>query len=138
MYATKLTILALVVALALVGCGSQERVLSQQEASAVLAYSEAKTDNLMQAINAGDYKGFARDMDQAMLNAVPESKWQGFLDDMRGKVGDYRSRQVESVRQSGEFYAVLYNARFSKLEGVTLRVVFRAAEPHQISGLWYK
>ena len=122
----------------LAGCGSQERVLPVQEAGPVLAYSEAKTDNLMQAINAGDYKAFSRDLDEAMRGAIPESKWQGFLDDIRGKVGDYQSRNIESVRQSGEFYAVVYVAKFSKLDNVTLRVVYRAAEPHAISGLWYK
>ena len=122
----------------LTGCGSQERILSEQEAAAVLAYSEPKTETLMQAINSGVYAAFSRDLDEGMRNAIPEAKWQGFLDDIRGKVGDYRSRQVESVRQTGEYYAVVYKATFSKLDGVTLRVVYRAAEPHAISGLWYK
>jgi hypothetical protein len=32
---------------------------------------------------------------------------------------------------------VIYDARFTKDDAVTMRVVFRAAQPHEISGLWF-
>jgi hypothetical protein len=32
---------------------------------------------------------------------------------------------------------VVYTAKFEKDDNVTVRVVFRAEDPHQISGLWF-
>ena len=122
----------------LAGCSSQERVLPASEAAPILAYSEAKTDNLLKAINADDYDAFARDMDEAMRSAIPRDKWAAFRGDIAGKMGVYESRQVDSVRQAGDYYAVVYAAAFSQQKTVTVRVVFRAAEPHSISGLWFK
>lgn len=57
--------------------------------------------------------------------------------DRDSKLGLYISREVNSVVQTGEFYAVLYDAKFEKDDAVTVRVVFRVAEPHEISGLWF-
>ena len=39
--------------------------------------------------------------------------------------------------QQGEFYVVHYDAKFEKEGAVTVRVVFRIADPHQVSGLWF-
>ena len=57
---------------------------------------------------------------------------------LRAKIGEFQSRKVDSVRQSGDFVAVVYTARFTANDNVTLRVVFRVAAPHQIGGLFYK
>jgi hypothetical protein len=39
--------------------------------------------------------------------------------------------------KTSDFYAVIYDAKFEKEAAVTVRVVFRVAEPHEISGLWF-
>jgi hypothetical protein len=72
-----------------------------------------------------------------MLNAMPESQFISLKQDRGNKLGNYLSRKVASVNQLGEFIAVIYTAKFEKNEQVTVRVVFRAAEPHNISGLWF-
>lgn len=121
----------------LVGCGSQETTLSGTDKDAVLAYSEAKTDTLLAGLNAGDYALFSQDFDQAMLNAMPQAEFDKLKQDRDAKLGAYVSRSVNRVVQSGDFYAVIYDAKFEKDDAVSIRVVFRVAEPHEVSGLWF-
>ncbi len=138
----RMPVLLLVVLLAslLTACGgAQETTLSGAEKDAVLAYSEAKTDNMMAGMNANDYAAFSKDFDQPMLTAMSEEAFAKFKKDYDGKLGAYVSRKVNKVTQSqsGNFVAVVYDAVFEKNNAVTMRVVFRADDPHQISGLWF-
>jgi hypothetical protein len=121
----------------LVGCGSKETKLTGADRDAVLAFSEAKTDNLLAGMNANDYAAFSLDFDKDMLTAMPQAQFDTLKKDRDAKLGLYVSRQVNSVVQNGDFYAVLYDAKFEKDAAVTVRVVFRVAEPHQVSGLWF-
>jgi hypothetical protein len=121
----------------LVGCGSQGTTLTGADKDAVLAFSEAKTDNLLAGMNANDYTLFSKDFDQEMLSAMSKTQFDALKKDRDAKLGLYVSRQVNSIVQQGDFYAVIYDAKFEKDAAVTIRVVFRIAEPHQISGLWF-
>lgn len=135
----KKIILALIVLAVgvLAGCGSQGTTLKNDDAEAVLAYSEAKTDNLLAGMNASDYAAFSKDFDQDMLNGITEAEFAKLKADRDAKLGLYISREVVSVVQTGDFYAVNYKAKFEKDDAVNVRVVFRAAEPHEVSGLWF-
>jgi major membrane immunogen (membrane-anchored lipoprotein) len=138
----KTLILLLAVALAslLTACGgAQETELTGEEKDAVLAYSEAMTENMMAGMKAGDYAAFSKDFDQAMLNAMSQEAFGKFKQDYDGKLGAYVSHKVNRVMQSqsGKFVAVVYDAVFEKDDAVIMRVVFRADDPHQISGLWF-
>jgi len=119
--------------------GPKETPLSGAEKEAVLTFSEAKTDNLMTGMNAGDYAAFSKNFDQAMLDAMPQTAFEKFKQEYDGKLGAYVSRQVNTVNKSGsgKFVAVVYDTVFEKDDAVTLRVVFRADDPHEISGLWF-
>lgn len=121
----------------LAGCGSQATALTEEDQDAVLAYSEGKTDNLLTGMNANDYAAFSRDFDQDMLDAMSQTQFAELKKDRDAKLGLYLSREVHSVTQTGDFYTVNYDAKFEKDDAVTIRVVFRIAEPHQVSGLWF-
>jgi hypothetical protein len=135
----KIYVLALIVMLAslLAGCGSQGKTLTGAERDAVLVFSESQTDNLLTGMNAGDYAMFSKDFDQDMLNAMTKDQFDALKKDRDTKLGPYVSRQVNSVVLKGDFYTVTYDAKFEKDAAVVVRVVFRVAEPHQISGLWF-
>ena len=121
----------------LAGCGSQATSLTEEDQDAVLAYSEGKTDNLLTGMNANDYAAFSKDFDQDMLDAMSQTQFDALKKDRDAKLGLYLSREVHSVTQTGDFYTVNYDAKFEKDDAVTIRVVFRIAEPHQVSGLWF-
>jgi hypothetical protein len=119
------------------GCKSQGTILTGPDKDTVIAFSEAKTDNLLAGMNAGDYATFSKDFDQDMLNAMTQKEFDTLKKDRDAKLGLYISRQVNSVVKDGDFYAVIYDAKFEKDTAVTVRVVFRIAEPNQVSGLWF-
>lgn len=119
------------------GCGSKTTPLTGADQEAVLAFSESKADSLLAGMNAADYAAFSRDFDAEMLAAMTASEFDKLKADRDAKLGLYLSRTVDSVVQQGDFYIVIYNAKFEKDEAVTVRVVFRVAEPHQVSGLWF-
>ena len=121
----------------LAGCGSKGVTLTGPDRDAVLAFSESKTDNLLAGMNAGDYASFSADFDSAMLNAMPQAQFDAMKKDRDVKLGLYVSRQVNSVVKQGEYYVVIYNAKFEKDEAVVVRVVFLGTEPHLVSGLWF-
>jgi hypothetical protein len=121
----------------LTACGQQATPLTGADREAVLAFSEDATDNLLEGMNANDYAMFSRDFDQDMLNAITQDKFDDLKKDRDAKVGLYISREVNSVLRQSDFYVVTYDAKFEKDEAVTVRVVFRIAEPHQVSGLWF-
>lgn len=121
----------------LAGCAPQTTTLSGAEQDAVLAFSEAKTDTLLAGMNANDYALFSQDFDQEMRNAMTEPQFDTLKKDRDTKLGLYVSREVSSVAQQGDFYIVFYNTKFEKDNAVIVRVVFRIAEPHEVSGLWF-
>lgn len=121
----------------IVGCNSQGTVLTGDQRDAVLAFSEAKTDNLLAGMNANEYDAFSKDFDQEMLNAMTPDQFASLKQDRDEKLGLYVSREVSQVVQNGDFYSVNYDAVFEKDNNVVVRVVFRVAEPHEISGLWF-
>jgi hypothetical protein len=132
-----ITLIAALLVLTLGACGQKTETLTGADRAAVLAFSEAQTDNLLAGLNAGDYAIFSRDFDADMLKAIPESEFNKLKGDRDSKLGSYISRTVDSVYKQGDFYAVVYIAKFEKESAVTVRVVFRIAEPHQVSGLWF-
>jgi hypothetical protein len=130
-------ILITIAVILLAACKPQDKTLTGAEQEAVLGFSEAKTDNLLAGMDQNDYAVFSKDFDAAMLKAMTNDQFTTMKQDRDSKLGGYVSRQVNSVVQSGDFYVVIYDAKFEKEDQVTLRVVFQVAEPHSISGLWF-
>ena len=131
-------LLSVLVVSFLAGCSSsQETVLTGEEQDAVTAFSESKTDNILAGMNANDYAAFSKDFDQDMLTNMTKAQFSGLKKDRDAKLGLYVSRTVNNVVQVGDFYAVNYDAVFEKDNAVSVRVVFRMAEPHDVSGLWF-
>lgn len=135
----KIHVLLLMVYIAslMAACAPAETVVIGEERDAVLAFSEAKTDNLLNGMNANDYAVFSQDFDAEMRSAMPQSGFDALKKDRDETLGLYVSRSVNRVVKDGDFYAVIYDAVFEKDDAVSIRVVFRIAEPHEVSGLWF-
>ncbi len=134
-----LTLIVLLAVLALAACAPKVQVeaLQGSDRDAVLAYTEPMTDNLLAGLNAADYAVFSRDFDDAMLKAIPESKFANLLATTTGKVGAYDSREVNSVEKVGEYYRVVYKAKFAGDDKAQVLISFEGAEPHKVAGLFF-
>ena len=121
----------------LTACTSKAPPLTGEALDTVLAFTETQTDSLMEGLKTGDYAMFSQNFDADMLAAMAETQFESLKADRDATVGLYVSREVYSVTQEGDFYVVVYDAVFEKEEALTMRVVFRVSEPHQISGLWF-
>ena len=109
-----------------------ERTLSGTEKAAVLAFSEAATDNLFAGLTANDYEAFSRDFDSDMYDELSVTDFAAWKQELDNKIGNYLSRNVDQVTQSDEFYVVVYQAKFDKAKQVTVTVVFHASD-HSIA-----
>jgi len=124
-----------IVLIALVGLTACERQLSGAHRTAVLAFSEAATDNLFAGLAANDYATFSRDFDPDMQKDVPATRFAAWKQDVDSKLGNYLSRQVDHVSQDDEFYVVVYQVKFEQQESVTVEVAFHVKKPHPIAHL---
>ena len=118
------------------GCG-QDKVVSGTDQADVLAYSEAIMDNLFAGLTANDYAVFSRNFDTNMQKNISATDFAAWKHDLDNQLENYLSRQVDQVTQSGEFYVVVYQAKFEQAEPVIVGVAFHAVEPHSISYLWF-
>jgi len=134
-----MVVFLLVLAISLSACGAKAtpQTLSGEAREAVVAYSEEITDNLLEGLNAGDYAAFSRDFTEQMKTSLSEAKFPDLSLQIIGTLGAYVSREIQSVEQTGDFVAVIYNAEFEQDDPVTVRVVFDIAEPHLVTGLWF-
>lgn len=128
-------VLSLSTLVCLIAC---ERALSGAEKAAVLASSEATTDNLFAGWSANDYATFSRDFDTDMQVEIPVSGFSTLKQDLDNKLGNYLSRRVYQVTQADEFYVVTYEARFEQQNPVKVTVAFHAAKPQSIAFLGFE
>lgn len=83
-----LLLVALLVSL-LTACGTQETILTEDARDKVLAFSEAKTDNLLTGMKTNDYALFSGDFDQDMLKAISQTQFDTLKKDRDAKLGIY-------------------------------------------------
>jgi len=126
-----LTILAF-----LAGC-SNVKTLKGADLDAVLAYTEPKADVLFQGLNENDYATFSTDFNSDMKKAIDEQGLANIENMVVAKVGEYVSRQVDTVQLVGDYVRVIYKANFEQEEGVTVTLVFEKDDSHAIGGLWF-
>jgi hypothetical protein len=139
-------ILVLLVILSLAGilaaCQNQSpsgAMLSEKQRKAVLAFSEAKVDGLLDGWNRTDYAAFSKDFDQNLLKTMTQAEFEKLRNDEFTGLGFYHSREVEGVvHRSDGSYTVIYYVVFDNDDEVLMRVTFQAGEPHQIVGLRFE
>lgn len=124
-------------------CAPKRQTLKGDARDAVLAYADPMADRLLQALNEDDYDTFAQDLSEPMKKSLTSAAFAQTRKQVIGKVGQYVSRQVQNVFQTGQagddkaYVTVVYVARFEQDQAVTITISFDLAEPHQINGLWF-
>jgi len=125
-----ITILVLVLAAIPVfaGCGK------------VAAYADPATENILIAMNNGDYASFSKDLDDTMKNELPEDSFADFVAAVNGQVGDYvpDSKNLTGFNIENGLTTATYKINFESMEDVALEVVFQKIDDKMmVVGLWF-
>ncbi len=128
-----LTLAMLVLTIATVGCKVNEGVIS---------FADSAAEECLIALNNKDYDSYRNNMDDAMLEAVPEQEFVKFYSYLENAIGQYvpgSKNYSQSIVQSG-INVVIYEADYTK-ETEKVKVSIAVSEPeegkYQISGTWF-
>ncbi len=136
---TKFMIINILILVSLmVGCAATPKAIEGTERDAVLAYTEPKADNELEALNANDYQAFIKDYDEKMREVTTAESFTSLHDLIISRLGKYISREITAVTAVGEdAILVIYSAKFENEEGVTIKLVYQPKGEHLITGLWF-
>jgi len=129
-----------VLVLALIsGCGTKTATTTTVTTTpAEPAYAGALTENILTAINQDDYTKFSQDLDQAMKDAMPETGFPDLYNFVKSEAGDYISKQYYTTVVEGKYTAVVYIAKYSKKDNVSVTVSFSTVDGRNlVSGLHF-
>jgi major membrane immunogen (membrane-anchored lipoprotein) len=120
---------------ALIGCGQSKSTESLAEPE----YAGAIAENILQALNTGDYAAYSQHFDEAMKKAMPEAAFRDTAAFIQQKIGDYVSKEFDRTETDDIYTAVIYRSKFSEEPGVvTVKVVFlETGDNVFVSGLWF-
>lgn len=131
-----IVVVAVIIAVALlVGLGPDPIDIDE-----VRAYADLMTEDILVAMNEGDYEqfseGFSADMKEAMPQAVFDDVIRGRI---QGAVGEYMSKGFLRAERHDAGVLVSYEADFTEEpDAVIVRVFFREIEVDMyVSGLWF-
>jgi hypothetical protein len=88
------------------------------------AYAQPITEAMLKAINDNDYQGYCFYISQTMALRTTEDIWGYFRDFYKARIGDYISLQLYDVQVVGSQTTVIYWAKYSKADKVTVTVIF--------------
>ena len=100
------------------------------------------TENLLLAVNAGDYSAFSKDFDASLIKALPAQSFpKQFTGGIQGKIGNYQanSKRFFQASSQAQFITVIYYAVYSMEPGaVLIQISFTIVEGRPlVSGLFF-
>jgi Protein of unknown function (DUF3887) len=131
-----LTLVILAVLVVATGCGTKTTTTTTTPVEP--AYANAMAENILTAINEENYVKFSRDFDQTMKDALPETGFPDLYNFVKSKAGDYVSKQYYTTVVEGKYTAVVYIAKYSIKDNVTVTVSFSTVDGQNlVSGLHF-
>jgi hypothetical protein len=129
-----IAVIAIVVVVLLAGYVGREEI----DVAQVREYADPITENILLAMNEGNYTKYSGHFDQPMKNAMPEAVFNETNAMIKSKIGDYVSKEFWKVESKDQFTIVYYKAQFTQEpEDVIVKVVFQEIMGEmKVSGLW--
>ena len=134
-----LTLVLIPIMVAATGCGTKSTTTTTTPTTPTEpSYAGVITENILISINQDDYANFSKDLDQAMLQALPESGFQQLVSQLENKIGDYISKQFYTTVVQGDITTVVYIAKYTKQDNVTVTVSFQTVNgKNLVAGLHF-
>jgi hypothetical protein len=132
--ATGMALLVIAEITAMSACASQP----QADVSQVRSYADPITEDILMAMNTGDYAKYSEHFDDTMKSALPEAVFRQTNDTIKTKIGEYVSKEFWKIETQNQYTIVFYKARFTQESGdVIVQVAFQEVSGQNlVSGLW--
>jgi hypothetical protein len=117
-----LIIVSAILLLTAVSCNSGEPEYTPTTTAP--AYAQPIAEAMLKAISDNDYQGFCFYITSDMAARNPQDIWGYFRDFYKSRIGDYISLQLYDVTVQGTRTTVIYWAKYSKADKVTVTIVF--------------
>lgn len=100
--------------------------------------ADPATENMLLMLNEGNYNQYIRSFSQQMKAAIPEAKFRELDSTIKGRYGNYVSKEFVSIEIRENYIMVSYKGKFSQeQEPILIRSVFTQEEGKTyISGFW--
>ena len=113
--------------------------LSACEKTSEPDYAGPITEEILTAMNRGDYTQFSEHFDRPMRDALPEANFIELRDVIKPLIGDYVSKEFWKVEEQEEHTIVRYNTKYTEeTADVIVTVSFQEIEGQiYVSGVWF-
>jgi hypothetical protein len=88
------------------------------------AYAFPIVEAMLQAINDNDFQGYCFYISPNMASRTTQEIWGYFKDFYNARIGEYVSMQLYDVQEEGTTITVIYKAKYTKADEVTVTAVF--------------
>jgi hypothetical protein len=107
-----------------------------------ISIADVIAENLLISINNQDYESYKRDMDEKMLEAVPEEEFIKLASYFGATIGEYiaDSKEVSRSGIQSDASIIIYEADYTGEDGkVTVTIVLSQTgdRDYRISGSWF-
>jgi hypothetical protein len=122
------------------GCTSKPagKELSGTERDNTIAYIDPITDNILKGLAEGNYQEFSRDFNEKMAAALNQQQFETTKKQLDEQFGAYQSRSLTQAIDYGDMVTAVYTGVFSKSPKVQILVTVTKADPHKVSGLYFR
>jgi hypothetical protein len=126
------------ISLIVVAAGCSTKTTTTATTQAEPSYVSAMTDNILAALSQDNYAKFSQDLDEAMKEAMKEMNFHGLSSQLKDKVGDYVSKELQTVQVKDGITTVVYAAKYTKDDNVTITISFRIVDSQNlVAGLYF-
>ena len=100
-------------------------------------YANAIAEDMLVAVNEGDYNAFMEHIAYKYWEMLPEEDFDQQVADIEEEHGTYLTKTFWKVEVEDPYTAVYYKAEFTKSEEVVVKVVFENVLGEiRVSGFW--
>ena len=125
--------------LILAGCGGPTGTeLTGDARDQTLEYIDPIADTLLDGLKAKDYAAFSQDFNDEMRKAIDETKFNALYSQLNDQIGAYQSRSISKVTDFDPNVTAEYAGVFSKTDKVNIVITVTKAEPHKVTGLYFR
>jgi hypothetical protein len=113
--------------------GSAQPQASPLTDSEVRIFADSIVENILQAMNTGNYAQYTRDFDAQLKKNLAEDIFNSLNAKKLDVVGNYVSKEFWQMTQKNDKVTVVYRAKFTDEPGTVLVTVYFK----NITGKWY-